>query len=34
MQAFRGQAPKFIVAGLALIMLVAAAAPMLKSLLG
>lgn len=34
MQAFRGRTPKYIVAGLALVMLLGAAAPMVRSMLG
>lgn len=34
MQAFRGRAPKYVVAGLAFLMLLGAAAPMLRNALG
>lgn len=34
MQAFRGKAPKYIVAGLSFLMLLGAAAPMLRNILG
>jgi hypothetical protein len=34
MEAFRSRMPKYIVAGLALVMLLGAAAPMLRSLMG
>jgi hypothetical protein len=34
MQALRGKAPKYVVAGLAFLMLLGAAAPMLRSALG
>jgi hypothetical protein len=34
MQAFRGKAPKYIVAGLSFLMLLGAASPMLRNLLG
>ena len=34
MQAFRGRTPKYIVAGLAFVMLLGTAAPMIRSLFG